>query len=890
MKENNDMFQYANFISALLLSLVLAILYYLNNINGIDTYNQFIYGDTINLSYSKITDYRFLLLFSVFFIFLFVMFDKVKFIKQSIIRCVVVIKSLQIIEENNPKILKVFNLICSTLQEIKANKLTLIVFNMILVLFFSYLSSKILFSLIGSEYYSIFNRNVFIILMTAISLSLKKRSCLASQLFLSASPLVYLNERYIYDGGVVHFQASEQLNYLLCSIALVSLVISINDVRRNNSKISFSLLVFICITLIGESSRVYSLDEYHFGEIFTNFHQGVSLSQSYYSSYIPTKGFMHTFIGFVNSIFYDGGYTTIGLSIKLSSLITSILILGILSLFYRKTIILALLIIGLPLNGHYAPILVGLCLLSSKRVVNNSYNFVLASLLFSFIYFVYYNAFSIAFGLVIFPVLVFHLKEIITHKYYPNKWHSFLFVSSVLLFVCFFDYISSSIGYALSNSSSNLLYWGNPGNLKSLLKGNLWILIPMMFFPLFYTKKIALNKENALWISFLIIFPFTILSYLEGRADWKFTRAFAYTAFCLPILFAFINSKSIELNRDNKLIFSSLALILFLFNNNQVFNRVKDVGNFHNVFSDNIISKDYILINESEIPNLGNGFIDKSRYQDLKDEYSLISMLSSDETFLVIDEYVTQSARYSIFDKLVPTLSHSILNISSLKLQSEELIKVKKSNVKIIRVSNGVRRYHLFFNYLASLDFKFISFKGKDYLVAPEILESIKNKLEFNVNGSFVEKYSTKYFGLLPIKWGTALKSQMFALKRVNINYSISPINSSGNTINSRYPLAVYNVNNQLQSSSVDLINLNFSIEKGLICNAQLFWDDGYGFNEAKSLNFKIGNGNNVIPLHMNFNWRNSGKILKLRFDFEQCDNKDVTFKGIQGYKYKFPN
>ncbi|MCC2522281.1 hypothetical protein [Vibrio coralliilyticus] len=903
MKNKLFLYHCLHFTIALLLSLLLTVLYYKVNIGNIDPYEQFIFGDTINQPYSKLTDYRVLPLFFILFVFSFIVFDKLKFIQNYAHKYRYVKEKLQSIKEKNAH---KYSDVKEKLQSIKKNKIANFIFDLFFVVIFSYLSSKVLFSIIGGEYYSIFNRNVFMISIIVISLLLKQRAPLVSQLFLSFSPLVYLNESYIFNGNTIHFPPSDELTYLIYFLSLITLVISIINVIKNNSKINFSFLVFVCVALIGEGSRVYALDEYHIGELFTNFHQGITLNQPYYAEYIPTKGFMHTFVGFLNNTFYDAGYTTISLSLRLSALVISMVLLTVLSFFYSNIVVLILVFLGLPLGGNYAPILIGICILTSKKAINNSYNFIIISLFFTFSYFIYYNAFSVAFGLAILPVLIYHLKEIFTHKYRPQKSHLILSIVGVFIFIIYFDYIISSLGYILSNSSSNLFYWGNSGSLIRLLTSNLWVLIPISLSFLIYTKVLVINRDNILWVCFFVIFPFAIISYLEGRADGHFSRALSFTAFCVPMLFAFINSRSADLNKFSKLVFSVVFIVLFLFtlvanipavkkfkdigNFNTEFKKLRNIDKFYDVFSVKQIGNNHLLIGDNEIPNLGDGFIEKIRYQDLTNEYSLISNLSNDETFLIIDGYTTQSARYSIFNKLIPTLSHSILNISSLKSQSNELIKVKRSNVKIIRVSEGTKRYHLFFNYLASLNFKLISFKGRDYLVAPELLSKIKNELDVIVKDSFEQQYSTSNFGLLPIKWGNALTNQLPNLKYVRVDETFSHSNSISNSnyIDGNDPWFAYDVNNHLEPLSVDLINLNFGIHKSITCDSQLFWDDGNGFKAAKSIRFKIANGDNVIPVHMNFNWRNSGMILKIRVDIDNCNNKEVSLNEIGAYKYNF--
>ncbi|WP_017221021.1 hypothetical protein [Moritella dasanensis] len=872
MLSRSDRFTLTNLCFSLLIAFFFSYLYYISNINTLDTYASFINGDTINQFYSKTTDYRVIPLFLSLLMISFIACEKSAVLEKmySLYR----LKSLTIPH--------------STAIIIKKSV------EFLIIILIAYVTTKLIFILVGVEHYSMFRRNLLIIVFTTLSLFFKSRSLLVSQSLFSLSPLLYLKEEYVYNGELIHFENSNYLTLFLSILAILTLSLTIIDIVKKQHRVAFSSLIFLAILVIGSASRVYALDEYHVGELFTAFHQSFELRQALYSEFIPTKGFMHIAVGFINDQLYSGNYVTINLSSKLFSLLSAFLLLGIIVRYYSRWVICLLLIIGIPLYGHfridiYYPIVIGLCLLSDKKINENNYNFIIIFLVYFFISFLYYNAFALALFVSLIPILLYKIYKVFKLKQKPNKAQLIFIFIGLSVFIYAFDYIIGSLNYSLVNSSSNLFYWGNPGSSIKFIQSNFWIFIPITISYLFYTKQIEKNLNNLLWATFFVVFPFTILSYMEGRADGGFFRALGYSTFSSILLLSYVACNNIILRKKVKVVLCILPILILItigFHPKLVTFKSLDAFKTHH------ISGDMLLSDEGVIPNLGKGFINTNRYNDLLTEYKLMNQLSKNETFLIIDPYTTQSARYSIYGKKVPTMSHAVLNVSSLDSQSTELKKVKKMSVKIIRISSGINRYHLFYKYLTSLDYVFTTFNNRDYLIAPELFNEIKVSFDLQEKNFFKSQYTTVEFGLLPLKWGGAFKYEKDNLAKTPVMLNAKSVNditeSPRYKLGKKDPYITFDVSQLMRGRENDLLYLEIEKSSESICSAQFFWSAGSVYNEENSIRFKLGNGKAIIPLGMNLNWLKSESVSSVRLDIDQCSGQGVTIKMINFYNYDY--
>lgn len=349
--------------------------------------------------------------------------------------------------------------------------------------------------------------------------------------------------------------------------------------------------------------------------------------------------------------------------------------------------------------------------------------------------------------------------------------------------------------------------------------------------------------------------------------------------------------------RENKifmlLLFSTL-LLPFIFNSKIPYLNLKSIINFDRFKSITINSTSSEFVKNSDIPNLGQGFIEKSRLLDLQKEYQLINILNTDENFLIIDPYVSQSARYSIFDKKVPTKSHSVLNISSLNSQSDELKKLKESNVKIIRITEGINRYHIFHRYIFSLDFIPINYNNKYFLISKDVIDRIHKNLEFSINENILERFSVKNFDLLPIKWGSAFTKESKYLEILNTKLDVistndvTSINTNSYKLGDKDPFVVYEFRENYSLPTSDMITIELEGIKKDKCLAQLFWRSNENFSEKNSIKFQISNGYNVVPIGMNLDWKETSNLKNIRLDIDNCNNETIEIKKLLFVNYLY--
>jgi hypothetical protein len=210
--------------------------------------------------------------------------------------------------------------------------------------------------------------------------------------------------------------------------------------------------------------------------------------------------------------------------------------------FYSNFSVLIILLSGLPLIGYNALIIPSLLIIS--RVVKNGYLIptVLACSWIFFLYFLYYNAFAVVFALSVLPALIYLLKylEIGSVRDRTNLLSLLSILLLVIVCIANYSYIYESIKYILTNASTNMLYWGNSGSRSDLVNANFWIVAFSVIFSIFLFNRKAFNKEKLLWLSYLLISPVLMVSYLVARADGDFPRAYKFSVFYLIVVLAFV--------------------------------------------------------------------------------------------------------------------------------------------------------------------------------------------------------------------------------------------------------------------------------------------------------------------------------------------------------------
>ena len=112
-----------NFLFAFLVSIMITYIYWKTNYQVLDTYNSFIYGDTINGLNNKKIDIQLLPIFAILFIVVFAILEKINIFS------------------------KIFNLLSSIKEQNSDFSYISLFLKVILAVIFSYISVKLLISI-----------------------------------------------------------------------------------------------------------------------------------------------------------------------------------------------------------------------------------------------------------------------------------------------------------------------------------------------------------------------------------------------------------------------------------------------------------------------------------------------------------------------------------------------------------------------------------------------------------------------------------------------------------------------------------------------------------------------------------------------------------------------
>ncbi|WP_415846513.1 hypothetical protein, partial [Vibrio aerogenes] len=591
--------------------------------------------------------------------------------------------------------------------------------------------------------------------------------------------------------------------------------------------------------------------------------------------------------------FFDGTYLNYVVSHRILSLLFITVLLLVSGYFIPNIYILFMATCSAFHTGdQYYPVLIGLFILSSMFAWRNYYHFLLLYISFSFAYFIYYDAFGMAFGISLLPLALVSIYEIYDKKIKPGSLHIVLFFLVISIALYNYDYIYNSVIYCLDSAKFNLFYWGNYGSGSKLIRSNYWVIAHLCWLYIAVVHYRKLSNNDKVWITFLLIFPIVILSYMEGRADGNFVRARDFSAFYSIVSICLILYRHSKLEYRHKA-FMLLISMVFLLAYHKFYLRFippHALESYKNIQ----LNPNFLFVDSSEIPLLGRGFIGPANYKELKSEYQLIKKLGDDETFLIVDPYISQSARYSIFNKKIPTISHSVLNISSMKEQLRELEKIKSSNVKLVRVSEGLLRYQLFYKYFLNGDYSLAAYAGRKYLIENNLYHQL-------IQEGMVQKANLSELPLimhdisyLPVKWGSAVQNEN--ISRL-IHTETKPVkvvraSQSGDNHyllddNGRFTFA----QTQAGITQADFLFIDLSLEGKKECDLKLLWSDTTdgSFDNHRSIKFKARSGINVIPLSNNYLWFQADQIRKTEVRVNFCPGATMKFNALDFAFYGNP-
>ena len=912
------------FVFSTIFSIYISYRYYDSNIVGIeDKYKEFIYGDTIFLNYNKSVDINVIIIFIFVFLgcyFAFDLFFKLKMpnIDKKVdgTNQFLMIIIIPFIIYYLPKIINneiTYNYIAQYLIYVllwyiyfyKNQNNHRKIIKGILIILFSYMSS-IAISYFINRYYKIYIGYTYImIVLTAICfICFNKYGIFLSQISLPIYFIRILENGYNYRNELIYIENNYNLKILVLFLIIGVSLFSIYEIRKyKNSLFTFSTIsVILFLVIWNDNPLIYVLDEYHYGELFTAFDQIFHKENIQYKDYIPVKGYFHIIIGYINELFFNGGYVSLQKASDINVFLSKILVLGVSCFYFSKELVLLFIFLNIiPSAGNYFLVLPAIYLLTRRKIINEEYNFIFAYLYITFIAFIYYQSFGIAISLSVLPMVMYYIYRLLKGRILPKKGHIVILFFGIILFISNFQMIFYGLKYSLINASSNLLYWGNDSgylsgrefiNFISMSMNNIWIIFVIIGILIIIKCFRNLKKDELLILIFTIIFPITILSYTQGRHDGILKRANTLSVIAIILLLFYSVYRYNKVKNNNNFIFLIVMLLLYFnYSSTLMISDLKLKTEISYLIPDNMV-----MTNNSNIKKIGTGFIEKSTLDDLESEKKLFDAVCLDDnsTFLIIDSYLTQSARYSLFDYNIPTLSHSVLNMPSINSQRLELERLDKFDIPIVRVSDGINRYYLFHKKFLNGEYVYTTYNGREYLFKKNVFTKLKK--EFNlIELALPNYYSTIDFGVLPIKWGNGYKISKEKFDKVEMElqrtfgndvYNLNGWEEVDNTVD---PFTVYSIKRISDGDNIDFIKFTLNQKVNKEVRMQFFWSDEHqGFSEENSVRFVARQGDIVIPVNMNLFWRNSANISNIRFDIDGLDKgESFNIENVELIKLK---
>jgi hypothetical protein len=518
--------KFSNIVVSTLLAIFLAAIFYKRNIfSYIDNYNEFIYGDTIYVLYSKYID-----------ILVVVLFGFILLISYSLINYII-----------NKLISPRINHLDSIVEILWKETYIRIALKVLSIGILSWYSSFVLNWLLVFKIelggYIYIRYIVFVIIFTVSVFMINKKGTLLSQIFL---PLIFLS---LMQKSTYYVESQSYIIYpnvglrILSGVLIILSYYYIFKAYKNNQWISFSTIIVLLFLLnTNGNNLLYPSDEYHIGEMVTSYQQIYILGQDSYAEYIPVKGYMHIFAGFINHILFDNNYNSIIASFMMSAFILLTLFLGIIKKYIKTEYLFILLLCSAFVYNQYILIPIFLLVLMDERIWKNNINYLVAYLYMAYIYILFYQSFGVAFSVALFPIFIWKLWLVIKYKKVPNIKQIILIIMGVIILFINLSTLIEIAEYSLLNSKSNLYYWGNFSGFSldftknqelyfwfNFIIKSSWIFV-WMFSIINLAKNVRYkNPKNILINTFFTIYPVIILSYMYARIDGNYARANSYT-------------------------------------------------------------------------------------------------------------------------------------------------------------------------------------------------------------------------------------------------------------------------------------------------------------------------------------------------------------------------
>ena len=290
---------------------------------------------------------------------------------------------------------------------------------------------------------------------------------------------------------------------------------------------------------------------------------------------------------------------------------------------------------------------------------------------------------------------------------------------------------------------------------------------------------------------------------------------------------------------------------------------------------------------ETGLNNLGYAFVEDKQYiyEAMVINEMCKKLLTKEQMYY---DFTDKSIYYWYADKKIPSVTVSNMLAATDKLQKKSLDKIKSMDIPLIYVYNPLRytevseslRTYRIYRYFLEQDYRFVNYKGADFLVRNDIdLSPIKMDIEQPNFSELIEKNVLSFEGE---QYGTKVFEAgieaILAANNIKIENSISIMGED--------PHIIFDVTSSVPLANLGLIEIDLKKLPPAKVTGQVFLaTDKIAFNEENSIHFEINNNKIIIPVFMLEQFQIDGLLKNIRFDFDNIDiGTQIQFDKINLY------
>ena len=749
-----------------------------------------------------------------------------------------------------------------------------------------------------------------------------------AQLIIPLNLFGLINTRYYYHGAEynpVYYNKFKSIVIISIIILLVSTLLTMILTvykKRKQADVSLSTIITLVALSFWNSSHnlVINPDQFHTGETAVIFHQIIEKGQRWNEEFVSVLQGLGLTLSWFNELIFGGTFSTYYEAQNLFMILIAVITVALLYPLFEKKWILLLITPVLPMfwmDRTYLIVPVFLLLLNPKLISNPvkwSYCYIATCIIHVW----YQPSYGGAVAASLAPVFL-----LIWYKAYKNN-HDFdykskknrikiiAFVSSVLL-----------IGVLCIPMLLGVIKFLRANGYETVITNGISVLQTINQPPITLTGIIVLDHIIQFFYKFgtgilaLIIFIYMFVRYVVNQKDHimfiqgiilTFSASISYMMM-LPAMFTRIDPGMSRIGVTGLIYFGIISFILLYLYRNEI--KYKTIAlaicglcistgiyiiyppylQYHEKVKTQVNIPDdaiYVTPESTGLYKLGYAFIPNQQYIDeamvLNEICNLL--LKDGQTYY---DMTDKSIYYLYTDREIPGLYASPLVVSNAKIQNDVIKELKKRDVPLVYINKPLRylgvseslRSYRVYRYFIEQDYKYISYKGCNFLVRNDVdLSIISNYIDYDKQADlweFDNKIPESIYNTTKVGEATY----------TNILY-MNSIAESNNifTINGEDPYIVYGINDQIDFNTIQLIEINLKSEPTNGMSGQLFVEtENVTHNELNSLRFNIYSKKILIPLYKYEQLLLNSKLLSLRLDFDNVAvGTDVTVDSINLY------